>query len=89
VRQFQEDLRAGRLEPAWIEMAMNASARRRAGEFDGWKEREREVVWGIGGEPPERLDVGKGARDAVGDAATADEGGVGEDDGGEMGVGAD
>jgi Asx homology domain len=50
VRQFQEDLRAGKLEPAWIEMAMNASARRRAGEFDGWKERERDMVWGIGGE---------------------------------------
>jgi hypothetical protein len=51
VRQFQEDLRAGKLEPAWIEMAMNASARRRAGEFDSWKEREREMVWGISTDP--------------------------------------
>jgi hypothetical protein len=48
VRQFQEDLRAGKLEPAWIEMAMNASARRKAGEFDDWKEKERERVWGFG-----------------------------------------
>jgi hypothetical protein len=47
VRQFQEDLAAGKLEPEWIEMATAASERRRLGEFDDWKVREREAMWGM------------------------------------------
>jgi hypothetical protein len=47
VRQFQEDLRAGKLDPSWIESASAASRRRAAGEFDEDKERMRAEVWGI------------------------------------------
>jgi hypothetical protein len=79
VRQFQEDLRAGKLEPAWIEMAMNASARRRAGEFDDWKEKERERVWGFGaGEVTGEGDGDREEDAALKDASVKNGGGEGD-----------
>src|ERR1700733_9467204 len=39
IRQFQEDLDNGCLDPAWLEHAENAARRRAAGEIDDWKAR--------------------------------------------------
>jgi hypothetical protein len=47
VRQFQDDLRDGKLDPVWMEMAANASIRRQSGEFDAWKKKEIERIWGL------------------------------------------
>jgi hypothetical protein len=48
VRQFQDDLRDGKLDPIWMQAAMNASARRHAGEFDEWRKSKIEETWGLG-----------------------------------------
>lgn len=45
MRTFKEELAEGKLDASWIEYASGASERRRKGEFDGWKEREREGLW--------------------------------------------
>lgn len=46
VRLFQEDLAAGRYDPIWLKDAHKASERRAAGDFDSWKEKNRETFWG-------------------------------------------
>lgn len=43
---FQQDLVEGRLQKKWLDEARVASGRRANGEFDEWKEREREEYWG-------------------------------------------
>ena len=46
LRLFQEDLSAGRYDPTWLKDAAAASAKRAAGDFDEWKEQNREKFWG-------------------------------------------
>lgn len=45
IRQFQEDLDAGKLDISWVEQALMASERRKRGDFDDWKVKERENYW--------------------------------------------
>jgi Asx homology domain len=47
VRVFQDDLREGKLEPAWLELAAHASARRASGEFDQWRAEDVREAWGV------------------------------------------
>src|SRR5215469_2449993 len=47
VRLFQEDLRAGRLEPEWQLMARRAMRRRANGDFDEFEKKRRAEIWGI------------------------------------------
>jgi hypothetical protein len=47
VRLFQEDLRAGRLEPEWQLMARRAMSRRANGDFDEFEKKRRAEIWGI------------------------------------------
>ena len=46
VREFQEDLGAGRLDPKWQAAAAQAMEERARGDFDDWKEKEFEEFWG-------------------------------------------
>ncbi len=46
IREFQEDLASGRLEPAWLEEAAEAMEERANGEFDDFKEKNYEEFWG-------------------------------------------
>lgn len=46
VRQWQEDLGAGRLDPEWQKQAAAAVAERAAGDLDKYKEDEFEEFWG-------------------------------------------
>ncbi len=46
VRLFQEDLSAGHYEPQWLRDAQTAMDKRAQGDFDSWKERNREAFWG-------------------------------------------
>lgn len=46
VRLFQEDLKEGRHEPSWQRSAAEAMEKRANGDFDDWKERNREEFWG-------------------------------------------
>jgi hypothetical protein len=50
VRQFQDDLRDGKLDPLWMEAAMTASARRMAGEFEEWRRNKVAEAWGLAAE---------------------------------------
>jgi hypothetical protein len=45
VRQFQDDLAAGWLDPEWLAGATLASERRARGEFDDFKAKERQWEW--------------------------------------------
>lgn len=47
VRLFQDDLRAGRLEPEWQLMARRAMRRRANGDFDEFEQKRRAEIWGI------------------------------------------
>ena len=46
VREFQEDLGAGRYEPEWLEQAAKAMEERARGDFDKFKDDEFEEFWG-------------------------------------------
>ena len=46
VREFQEDLGSGRLDPKWMAAAAEAMEERANGDFDAWKEKEYEEFWG-------------------------------------------
>ena len=46
IREFQEDLGMGRLEPAWQEAAAKAMEDRAQGKFDTYKENQFEEFWG-------------------------------------------
>ena len=46
VRQWQNDLEAGRLDPEWQRQAAIAMEERAAGMFDQFKENEFEAFWG-------------------------------------------
>lgn len=46
VREFQEDLGAGRYEPQWQKQATQAMEERAAGKFDKFKEDQFEAFWG-------------------------------------------
>ena len=46
VREFQEDLADGRLEPEWQKQANEAIEARARGDFDKWKAEEFEEFWG-------------------------------------------
>ena len=46
VREFQEDLSMGRLEPKWLAAAGEAMEERARGEFDEYKENKFEAFWG-------------------------------------------
>lgn len=45
-RNLQEDLRTGRMDPAWQQQAAQAMEERAAGHFDDFKEKEFEEYWG-------------------------------------------
>ena len=46
IREFQEDLSTGRLDPAWQVAAAQAMEERARGEFDAYKENQFEEFWG-------------------------------------------
>lgn len=46
IREFQEDLATGRLEPAWQAAAAEAMEKRAQGKFNSHKEKEFEEFWG-------------------------------------------
>ena len=46
IRNYQEDLAAGKYEPAYVAKGMEARRRRLAGEFDSWKDSQFEMHWG-------------------------------------------
>ena len=46
IREFQEDLSMGRLDPRWQEAAGEAMEERARGEFDAYKENQFEEFWG-------------------------------------------
>ena len=46
IREFQEDLSTGRLDPAWQEAAGEAMEERARGDFDAYKENQFEEFWG-------------------------------------------
>ncbi len=46
VREFQDDLGAGRYEPQWLKQAALAMEERAAGKFDKFKEDQFEAFWG-------------------------------------------
>ena len=46
IREFQEDLGAGRLDPKWLAEAAEAMEERANGEFDAFKEKNYEEFWG-------------------------------------------
>jgi len=50
--RFQEDLREGYLEPAWLEKAAAAMEERMNGEFDDYKDGMFEEFWGQKAQPP-------------------------------------
>lgn len=43
---FQEDLKEGRYDPKWLQDAQVAMQKRANGDFDDWKERNKEEFWG-------------------------------------------
>ena len=61
VREFQEDLGAGRYEPQWQKEAAQAMEERAAGHFDKYKEDQYEAFWGQKQKPK--------AEDRAGDSA--------------------
>ena len=46
IREFQEDLAAGRLDPKWQAEAAEAMEARARGDFDAYKEEQFEAFWG-------------------------------------------
>ena len=46
IREFQEDLASGRLDPKWQADAAQAMEERARGEFDAYKENQFEAFWG-------------------------------------------
>ena len=46
IREFQEDLASGRLDPQWQADAAQAMEERARGEFDAYKENQFEAFWG-------------------------------------------
>ena len=46
IREFQEDLSTGRLDPGWQEAAAEAMEERARGDFDSYKENQFEEFWG-------------------------------------------
>lgn len=46
IREFQEDLSTGRLDPGWQEAAGEAMEERARGDFDSYKENQFEEFWG-------------------------------------------
>ena len=46
LRQYQEDLAEGRMDPEWQAQAANAMEKRANGHFDDFKDREYESFWG-------------------------------------------
>lgn len=46
IREFQEDLSSGRLDPKWQTAAAEAMEERARGEFDAYKENNYEEFWG-------------------------------------------
>ncbi len=46
IREFQEDLSTGRLDPGWQEAAGAAMEERARGDFDSYKENQFEEFWG-------------------------------------------
>ena len=46
IREFQEDLSTGRLDPGWQEAAGEAMEERVRGDFDAYKENQFEEFWG-------------------------------------------
>lgn len=46
VSSFQEDLKQGRYDPKWLADAQTAMRKRANGDFDGWKEKNKEEFWG-------------------------------------------
>ena len=52
LRFFKEHLVAGHYNPEWLRQAQEASDARMRGDFDTWKEEEREEYWGQKADPP-------------------------------------
>ena len=71
VRLFQEDLRAGRHEPSWQRSAAEAMEMRASGDFDDWKERNREEFWGQKQKTTWDAPAGDSARHSLGELVEA------------------
>ena len=61
IREFQEDLSSGRLEPEWQAAAATAMEERASGKFDAYKEEQFEEFWG----QKQKLDHGALAGDSA------------------------
>lgn len=61
VRQWQDDLEAGRLDPEWQKQAAAAVAERAAGHFDKYKDDEFEEFWGQKQKRPPSMLAGESA----------------------------
>ena len=59
IRQFQEDVAAGRMEPKWQAQAAQAMEERAAGNYDEFKEQQYEAFWGQKQEVPPHVDASR------------------------------
>lgn len=71
VRQWQDDLGAGRLDPEWQKQAAAAVAERAAGHFDRYKEDEFEEFWGQKQKMPWNMRAGESAALKLADLVAA------------------
>ena len=47
IRKWQEDLKEGKESKAWREQAIQAGRDKEKGDWDEWKEAQRELDWGV------------------------------------------
>ena len=71
VREFQEDLGAGRYEPDWQKEAAQAMEERAAGKFDKYKEDQYEAFWGQKQKPKAEDRAGESAKIKLADLVEA------------------
>jgi len=62
IRQFQEDVQTGRMDPKWQADAAAAMEERAAGDFDEFKEQQYEAFWGQKQELPQHVLTGDASR---------------------------
>ncbi|KAI9736851.1 MAG: hypothetical protein M1818_005902 [Claussenomyces sp. TS43310] len=62
VSNYKQDLAEGRNDPEWQAQAIAASQKRRAGQFDAFKEQEFEEFWGQKHKPPPGVTAGTSSK---------------------------
>ncbi|KAK4550521.1 hypothetical protein LTR36_000100 [Oleoguttula mirabilis] len=78
--RWQEDLKNGLEAKQWRQDALQAGRDRMEGQYDGWKEAQREEFWGEKGEEGEAVENLK-PEESVGGGDEHDEDGVGNSTG--------